>query len=106
MSTTTENCIEFERKTIVQSLEKAHTAFVSYFSESKNLSYCGFLELSRDTISASLTSLPVSSLILDKWQSIDILWYNHFLDEAKKILVSKVFVTVKQKVRLFFYFAK
>ncbi|UZO22890.1 uncharacterized protein OCT59_015239 [Rhizophagus irregularis] len=46
-----------------------------------------------------LTSLaPISSLTMTKWQSIDITWYTHFLDEAKRLLDPNDFITIKDKV--------
>jgi hypothetical protein len=67
MSTTTENCIEYEGgKENFTIFGKSSHSFFSYLSESKNFSYCRFLQLNQDTITASLTSLPVSSLILAK----------------------------------------
>jgi hypothetical protein len=67
MSTTTENCIEYEGgNEKLTNFGKSSHSFFSYLSESKNFSYCRFLQLNQDTITASLTSLPVSSLILAK----------------------------------------
>ncbi|CAB4462825.1 unnamed protein product [Rhizophagus irregularis] len=46
-----------------------------------------------------LTSLaPISSLTMTKWQSIDITWYTHFLNEAKRLLDPNDFITIKDKV--------
>ncbi|GBB89492.1 hypothetical protein RclHR1_01620004 [Rhizophagus clarus] len=83
MSATTKNYIGYE-------------ALVSYLkSERKNWSYCGFLNLNQDIIIASLISLTNnSSITLAKWQGFDVLWYNHFLDEAKKLLKPDTFDTV------------
>ncbi|CAG8533972.1 17591_t:CDS:2 [Rhizophagus irregularis] len=48
-----------------------------------------------------LTSLaPISSLTMTKWQSIDITWYTHFLDEAKRLLDPNDFITIKDKENL------
>ncbi|CAB4386699.1 unnamed protein product [Rhizophagus irregularis] len=35
---------------------------------------------------------------MTKWQSIDITWYTHFLDEAKRLLDPNDFITIKDKV--------
>ena len=81
-------------------------ALISYLSERKNWSYCGFLNLNQDTIIASLISLTNnSSLSLAKWQSFDAAWYNRFLDEAKELLEPNTFATLKKKV-CFFLFCK
>ncbi|GES80077.1 hypothetical protein GLOIN_2v63147 [Rhizophagus clarus] len=75
-----------------------YKALISYLSERKNWSYCGFLNLNQDTIIASLISLTNnSSLSLAKWQSFDAAWYNRFLDEAKELLEPNTFATLKKK---------
>ncbi|PKC03492.1 hypothetical protein RhiirA5_423683 [Rhizophagus irregularis] len=85
ITTETENYIGYE-------------ALVTYLIETKNCwSYCGFLSLNQDTIIASLASLPISLLTMTKWQNIDIIWYTHFLDEAKRLLDPNDFVTMKDK---------
>ncbi|GES84916.1 hypothetical protein GLOIN_2v1781474 [Rhizophagus clarus] len=86
MNTTTENYIGYE-------------ALVSYLSESKNnWTYKGFLNLNRDAIIASLTSLTNSPLTLVKWQNFNITWYNRFLSVAKEILEPNAFTELKKKV--------
>jgi hypothetical protein len=40
---------------------------------------------------------------MTKWQSIDITWYTHFLDEAKRLLDPNDFITIKDKVCLFLF---
>ncbi|GES80082.1 hypothetical protein GLOIN_2v1781418 [Rhizophagus clarus] len=75
-----------------------YEALISYLSERKNWSYCGFLNLNQDTIIASLISLTNnSSLSLANWQSFDAAWYNRFLDEAKELLEPNTFATLKKK---------
>ncbi|GBC02384.1 hypothetical protein RclHR1_00460022 [Rhizophagus clarus] len=68
MSATTKNYIGYE-------------TLISYLNERKNWSYSGFLDYGRDAIVASLIASD-SSLTLAKWQSIDVAWYNRFLDEV------------------------
>ncbi|GES81763.1 bromodomain-containing protein [Rhizophagus clarus] len=78
-----------------------YEALVSYLRERKNWSYFGFLNLNQDTIVASLVSLADnegSSLTLNKWQIFDIIWYNHFLDEAKKLSEPNTFNIIKKKI--------
>ncbi|CAB5197489.1 unnamed protein product [Rhizophagus irregularis] len=85
MSIVTENYIGYD-------------ALVSYLSESKNLSYCRFLSLNRNTIIASLTQITSSSLTPTKWQSFNIAWNNRFLVKAKELLDTNTFVELKKKV--------
>ncbi|GBC27847.2 uncharacterized protein OCT59_008356 [Rhizophagus irregularis] len=90
MSIVTENYIGYD-------------ALVSYLSESKNLSYCRFLSLNRNTIIASLTQITSSSLTPTKWQSFNIAWNNRFLVKAKELLDTNTFVELKKKVRLLLF---
>ncbi|GBC05235.1 hypothetical protein RclHR1_06110009 [Rhizophagus clarus] len=85
MSITTKNYIGYE-------------ALVSYLSESRNCSYKRFLNLNRDTIIASLTSLTNSPLTSVKWQTFNITWYKRFLTEAKEILEPNTFAELKIKI--------
>ncbi|GBB88332.1 hypothetical protein RclHR1_01490013 [Rhizophagus clarus] len=85
MDTTTKNYIGYE-------------ALNSYLHGSKNWSYLGFLDLNRNTVIASLTSLTDAPLTLVKWQSYHITWYNRFLIEAKEILEPNTFIELKKKL--------
>lgn len=72
-------------------------ALVSYIREKTNRSsFRGFLNLHRDIV--------VSSSFLKGWSELDRYWVVHFLEVAEGQLNKSTFLTLKNKVR-FFYFA-
>ncbi|CAG8645109.1 1285_t:CDS:2 [Rhizophagus irregularis] len=75
-----------------------YDALVSYLIKSRNCqSYHGFLDLNRTIIISSLNSQTSTSLALNEWKNVDIIWYTHYLDEAKRLLEPDDFDTVKKK---------
>ena len=74
-------------------------ALISYIKKQNDKSYRRFLNVNYDIIVASTSSE-------DTYDDLDNTWALHFMKEAELLLEQKIFISLKNKVCIFFYFAK